>query len=132
QASPRSRVLRISFPRWQDHRVHRLLRPGGAFRANREEGPSKIASSTQVWTITGRRETHGTGTPMDQVNLGRSGTRVSSIGTGTCQAGDDTWGPDVNDRDCIDAIVRASELGMGLVDTAENYGRGHSEEVLGR
>ncbi|TLZ41251.1 MAG: aldo/keto reductase [Methanobacteriota archaeon] len=69
---------------------------------------------------------------MDQVNLGRSGTRVSSIGTGTWQAGDDTWGPDVNDRDCIDAIVRASELGMGLVDTAENYGRGHSEEVLGR
>lgn len=69
---------------------------------------------------------------MDQVILGRSKTRVSSIGVGTWQAGDDTWGPDVNDRDCIDAIVRASELGMTLVDTAENYGRGHSEEVLGQ
>jgi len=69
---------------------------------------------------------------MDLVELGRSGTRVSSIGIGTWQAGDDTWGPDVNDRDCIDAIVRATELGMTLVDTAENYGRGHSEEVLGK
>jgi myo-inositol catabolism protein IolS len=69
---------------------------------------------------------------MDQVALGRSKTRVSSMGVGTWQAGDDTWGPDVNDRDCIHAIVRASELGMTLVDTAENYGRGHSEEVLGR
>lgn len=69
---------------------------------------------------------------MDYVELGRSGTKVSAIGIGTWQAGDDTWGPDVNDRDCIAAIVRASELGMSLVDTAENYGRGHSEEVLAR
>jgi myo-inositol catabolism protein IolS len=67
----------------------------------------------------------------EYVNLGRSGTRVSAIGTGTWQAGDDTWGPDVNDRDCISALVRASELGMSLVDTAENYGGGHSEQVLG-
>lgn len=69
---------------------------------------------------------------MESASLGRSGDHVSAIGIGTWQAGDDTWGPDVNDRDCIDAIVRASELGMNLVDTAENYGRGHSEEVLGQ
>lgn len=69
---------------------------------------------------------------VDEVVLGRSKTRVSSIGVGTWQAGDDTWGPDVNDRDCVDAIVRATELGMTLVDTAENYGSGHSEKVLGR
>lgn len=69
---------------------------------------------------------------METVALGRSGDRVSAIGIGTWQAGDDTWGPDVNDRDCIAALVRASELGMTLVDTAENYGRGHSEEVLGQ
>lgn len=68
---------------------------------------------------------------MDSVPLGQSETRVSEIGIGTWQAGDDTWGPDVNDRDCVAAIVRASELGMSLVDTAENYGKGHSEEVLG-
>ncbi len=67
---------------------------------------------------------------MDYVKLGRNGPRVSAVGTGTWQAGDDTWGPDVTDRDCVDAIVRAAELGMNLVDTAENYGRGHSEEVL--
>src|SRR6267378_2595604 len=69
---------------------------------------------------------------MELVVLGRSGGAVSAIGTGTWQAGDDTWGPDVNDRDCIAAIVRATELGMTLVDTAENYGRGHSEEVVGK
>lgn len=69
---------------------------------------------------------------MKTVPLGRSAGRISEIGIGTWQAGDDTWGPDVNDQDCADAIVCASELGMTLVDTAENYGKGHSEEVVAR
>jgi len=69
---------------------------------------------------------------MDYVPLGRSTSRVSPIGFGTWQAGDNTWGPDVNDEDCIRGLARGAQLGINLVDTAENYGHGHSEQVVGK
>src|SRR3989454_6141423 len=69
---------------------------------------------------------------MDRVELGESGVSVSRIGLGMWQAGGKNWGSDVNDRDCVRAIVRAHELGVDLVDTAEGYGEGHSEEVVGK
>jgi len=69
---------------------------------------------------------------MERVELGTSGVSVSRIGLGMWQAGGKNWGSDVNDRDCVRAIVRAQELGVDLVDTAEGYGEGHSEEVVGK
>jgi aryl-alcohol dehydrogenase-like predicted oxidoreductase len=69
---------------------------------------------------------------MESVPLGRSGVEVSRIGLGMWQAGGKSWGTDVSDRDCIDAIVRSVECGVDLVDTAEVYGEGHSEEVVGK
>ncbi|MDX1534754.1 MAG: aldo/keto reductase, partial [Thermoplasmata archaeon] len=55
------------------------------------------------------------------------------IGLGMWQAGGkDPWGEDVNDEDSVAAMVRAHELGVNLVDTAEGYGAGHSEEVVGQ
>jgi len=69
---------------------------------------------------------------MDYVNLGRNGPKVSAIGIGMWQAGGKNWGADVRDRDCREAMVRAVELGINLVDTAEVYGSGHSEEVVGQ
>lgn len=69
---------------------------------------------------------------MEYVRLGREGPKVSAIGLGMWQAGGDAWGTDVRDRDCQAAMERAVELGVNLVDTAEAYGRGHSEEVIGR
>lgn len=69
---------------------------------------------------------------MDYLTLGRGGPRVSAIGIGMWQAGGDAWGTDVRDEDCAAAMRRGIELGMNLVDTAEVYGRGHSEEVVGR
>jgi aryl-alcohol dehydrogenase-like predicted oxidoreductase len=41
------------------------------------------------------------------------------------------WG-DVDDAESIRAIHRALDLGVTLFDTANNYGTGHSERVLGR
>lgn len=64
--------------------------------------------------------------------MGRSGIRVSRLGLGAWQAGGKQWGKDVTDEDCIAAIVKAYELGINLVDTAEVYGKGHSEEVVGK
>jgi aryl-alcohol dehydrogenase-like predicted oxidoreductase len=69
---------------------------------------------------------------MERIALGRGGPRVSTIGLGMWQAGGDAWGKDVRDKDCIAAMVRAVDLGVDLVDTAEVYGNGHSEEVVGK
>ena len=38
----------------------------------------------------------------------------------------------MTDENCIQAVIRSSELGVNLMDTAEAYGGGHSEEVLGK
>ena len=69
---------------------------------------------------------------MQRVELGRSGIKVSRVGLGMWQAGGKSWGKDVNDKDCVAAMVRAHELGVNLIDTAEVYGEGHSEEVVGK
>lgn len=69
---------------------------------------------------------------MEHVELGSSGIKVSRLGLGMWQAGGGQWGEDVKDDDCVAAMVRAHELGVNLIDTAEVYGDGHSEEVVGR
>ena len=69
---------------------------------------------------------------MEYVRLGRHGPRVSAVGMGMWQAGGNAWGKDVRDRDCIEAMRRGHELGINLVDTAEVYGQGHSEEVVAK
>ena len=69
---------------------------------------------------------------MQRVALGKHGPSVSEIGIGMWQAGGTSWGSDVRDRDCVAAMVRGVELGMNLADTAEVYGDGHSEQVVGR
>lgn len=69
---------------------------------------------------------------MEYVVLGRGGPKVSAIGLGMWQAGGKAWGSDVRDVDCRNAMERAVELGINLVDTAEAYGEGHSETVMSR
>lgn len=69
---------------------------------------------------------------MKYVTLGRKGPKVSEIGIGMWQAGGKAWGSDVRDAECVAAMVRGVELGMNLADTAEVYGGGHSEQVVGR
>lgn len=69
---------------------------------------------------------------MEYVDLGKSGFKISAIGLGMWQAGGTFWGSDVTDENSTRTIVRAHELGINLIDTAEAYGNGHSEEVIGR
>lgn len=69
---------------------------------------------------------------MEYVNLGKSGIKVSIIGLGAWQASGKAWGADVEDENIVKAIKRAYELGINFIDTAEAYGNGHSEEVVGR
>jgi aryl-alcohol dehydrogenase-like predicted oxidoreductase len=46
-------------------------------------------------------------------------------------AGDEYWGPQ-DDRDSIASVHAALDEGVNFFDTAEGYGSGHSERVLGR
>jgi aryl-alcohol dehydrogenase-like predicted oxidoreductase len=61
------------------------------------------------------------------------GVRVSAIGLGTWQFGSSEWGYGAAyNRNEAGAIVRrALELGVNLIDTAEVYGLGRSERIVG-
>lgn len=63
--------------------------------------------------------------------LGRSSVEVSQIGLGTWGMSGAFWGA-ADDAESIRVIHRALELGVTLIDTAEAYGKGHAEEVLGK
>ncbi len=63
--------------------------------------------------------------------LGRSGFDVSILTFGCWQAGGAEWN-DTNDDDSLAAMRAAFEAGITFFDTAEGYGGGHSEELVGR
>jgi len=67
---------------------------------------------------------------MEYRNLGKSDLKVSAIGLGAWQAGAKGWGK-ISDNDVKNAILTAIEMGLNFVDTAEVYGEGHSEAVIG-
>ncbi|MBW2063778.1 MAG: aldo/keto reductase [Deltaproteobacteria bacterium] len=67
---------------------------------------------------------------MKKRRLGRSPIHITTIIMGTWQAGKAMW-PGVNDSESRDAIRCAFEAGINTFDTAEAYGNGHSERVLG-
>jgi len=67
---------------------------------------------------------------MDTRNLGTNGLAVSCIGLG-CMGMSVFYGP-ANDRQSIDVIHRALDLGITLLDTADMYGVGRNEELVGR
>ncbi len=69
---------------------------------------------------------------MEYRTLGKSDVKVSAVVMG-CWAivGDETWGPQ-NEEEALDAIRAAYDLGMNTFDTAEGYGRGYSETMLGK
>jgi aryl-alcohol dehydrogenase-like predicted oxidoreductase len=71
--------------------------------------------------------------------LGRSGIEVSALGMGCWAIGGPFWDGKtpigwgkVDDEESIRAIQKALEMGVTLFDTANVYGAGHSEKVLGR
>lgn len=66
---------------------------------------------------------------MQTRELGTSGIQITPILTGTWQAGKSMW-VGIEDADTIKAIRTAYEAGITTVDTAEVYGRGHSERVV--
>jgi len=66
---------------------------------------------------------------MRTSTLGRTGHTVSSIGLGTWQLGAD-WG-DVSEQDARTVLDAALESGVTMLDTADVYGDGRSESIIG-
>lgn len=66
---------------------------------------------------------------MEQQSLGSQGAMVSKMGLG-CMGMSEFYGPR-DDRESAAAILRALDLGITFLDTADMYGCGHNEQLIG-
>jgi aryl-alcohol dehydrogenase-like predicted oxidoreductase len=72
---------------------------------------------------------------MNYREFGKTGLKVSEIGFGAWAIGGNAHGHGygaTDDKTSIAAIHKAIDLGANFFDTADVYGRGHSEELLGK
>jgi aryl-alcohol dehydrogenase-like predicted oxidoreductase len=67
---------------------------------------------------------------MRKVSLGSQGFTVSRLGLG-CMGMSSVYGS-ADDAESASTIARAVDLGVTFLDTADIYGRGHNEELVGR
>ena len=63
---------------------------------------------------------------MEQIRLGRTGLQVSRLGLGTM-----TFGREIGEAESHRLMDRFTEAGVTLIDTADAYGEGRSEEIVG-
>jgi aryl-alcohol dehydrogenase-like predicted oxidoreductase len=57
---------------------------------------------------------------------------MTVVGFGAWEAGGDAWGPNASEESVIDAMRSGIAAGMNWIDTAEVYGNGVSETLVGR
>ena len=67
---------------------------------------------------------------MELRSLGNSKIKISPVIMGTWQTGKDMW-VGIDDNESIRAIKAAYDSGITTFDTAEVYGNGHSEKIVG-
>jgi aryl-alcohol dehydrogenase-like predicted oxidoreductase len=64
--------------------------------------------------------------------LGSEGPEISVVGFGAWEAGGTAWGPNESDDSVIAAIHAGLDAGIDWIDTAEVYGDGVSETIVGK
>jgi aryl-alcohol dehydrogenase-like predicted oxidoreductase len=69
---------------------------------------------------------------MKTNKLGTNGPEISAVGFGAWEAGGGVWGPNPSDDQVIAAMRAGFDAGMTWIDTAEVYGGGLSEQLVGR
>lgn len=67
---------------------------------------------------------------MNKRKLGKSGFDVSEVGLGCWQIGAD-WGNEIETEKAFEILLKAAESGVTFFDTADVYGNGRSEELIG-
>lgn len=67
---------------------------------------------------------------MEPRRLGRNGPEVSALGLG-CMGMSEFYGP-ADEAESVRTIHRALDLGVNFLDTADAYGTGRNEELVGR
>jgi aryl-alcohol dehydrogenase-like predicted oxidoreductase len=95
-----------------------LIGPGVASR--------RLADSSSPASDSGYRRN------MRYIEVG--GVKVSAVGLGAWQFGSREWGygADYAEHEAVDIVHRALDLGINFIDTAEIYGFGKSEKIVGR
>jgi aryl-alcohol dehydrogenase-like predicted oxidoreductase len=68
---------------------------------------------------------------MKSRNFGKTGVRVSEMGLGCWQLGGSDWG-NVEDKTAFDILSAAVDSGIDFFDTADVYGNGRSETLIGK
>lgn len=68
---------------------------------------------------------------MEYQVLGSSNLKVSRLCMGGCPMGGHGWGADIIESDLLDSVRTALDVGVNFFDTADVYGLGKSEELLG-
>src|SRR5262245_38095772 len=68
---------------------------------------------------------------MKQRTFGRDAVRVSEVGVGCWQFGGTEWG-DLPEADGLATLRAAADSGITFLDTADIYGLGRSESLIGR
>ena len=68
---------------------------------------------------------------MKYRTFGRLNWKISEIGFGGWAIGGRAWGQQ-DDKESIRTLHKALDLGCNFIDTAQGYGDGHSEQIIGR
>lgn len=69
---------------------------------------------------------------MQTRRCGSQGPELTVIGYGAWEAGGTSWGPNDSDDAVVDAMRAALDAGINWIDTAEVYGNGVSEQLVGK
>lgn len=95
--------------------------------------PNAMRHARICGTISAVKPSKGTHTMSELKSriLGKTGAAVTEIGLGLWAAGGDEWGP-TDDQAILDTIDWCLDAGITFYDTADVYGLGHSEELLGK
>ena len=107
----------------------------GAGATNGVMRPEPVERRRPVWCPGRTQGRCGLNSAMEYRQLGRSGLRVSTITLGTMGFGGTGWATPVGQIDVEGArkqIGLARDAGVNLIDTADVYSSGMSEEILGQ